>query len=262
MEQAITLTSRSGHRTAAILATPAGRTDQLAILCHGFLSHKNSTTNKALTPTLVDQGIAVLRLDFFGTGDSEGPFECITVTEAVNQASAALDHAASMGYGRLGLMGSSFGGLVAILAAGGWTERGSRLAALALKCPVPDFPEMLRLEFGVEGMERWKATNEIPNVTGGPDPIRLRYGFYEDCLAHDAFKAAAAIQASTLIVQGEQDEYVPLHQSRRLLEALNGKKRLEILPGADHGFTRGEDFRTMTKLLADWMITHVSSHPG
>jgi len=94
-------------------------------------------------------------------------------------------------------------------------------------------------------------------VTGGPGLVKLRYRLYEDALRYDAYKAAEAITAPTLIVQGECDELVPLHQSRRLLDALPGGKRLDLLPGADHGFTKGDDFRKMTTAIADWMREHV-----
>jgi uncharacterized protein len=50
---------------------------------------------------------------------------------------------------------------------------------------------------------------------------------------------------------------VPLHQSRRLIDAIRGDTRLEVLTGADHGFTKGEDFRRMTTMIADWMTAHV-----
>jgi dipeptidyl aminopeptidase/acylaminoacyl peptidase len=93
---------------------------------------------------------------------------------------------------------------------------------------------------------------------GGPARIKLRYAFYEDCLQHIAYAPAASITAPTLIVQGDKDEHVPLHQSRRLYDALRVEKRLEILPGADHQFTKAEDFRAMTTLIADWLIRHLS----
>ena len=42
-------------------------------------------------------------------------------------------------------------------------------------------------------------------------------------------------------------------------EAIRSEKRLELLPGANHGFTNAEDFRTMTRLQADWLIRHLSA---
>jgi hypothetical protein len=254
MEEALTFEGRHGHWSAGILTAPKARTDRAVLLCHGFLSNKNSTTNKTLTRSLTEQGLATLRFDFFGQGESDGPFENITVTIALGQALAALDLLVARGYTRIGLIGSSFGGLIALLAA----SKKPDIACLALKCPVADFAEVLRLEFGEAGMARWKTHHEIPDVTGGPKPVRLRYALYENCLEYDGYEAAADIKVPTLIVQGEKDELVPLHQSTRLMSALQGKRQLEILHGADHGFTKGEDFKKMATLLHDWMVKHLN----
>lgn len=254
MEQSLTFHDPLGHRIAAVLTTPARPTDGVAVLCHGFLSNKNSTTNKWLTRLLIERGLATFRFDFFGQGESAGPFAEITNTLAVGQAMTAIDLMRQKGFRRIGLMGSSFGGLVAILTAAQRTD----VACLALKCPVVDFAEELRLEFGKDEMARWKATDTIPNIMGGTDRLPLRYAFYEDSLNRIAYEPARAITAPTLIVQGDQDEHVPLHQHRRLYEALAGPKRLELLPGADHQFTKGPDFTRMTTLIGEWLATHLA----
>jgi pimeloyl-ACP methyl ester carboxylesterase len=254
LEETLTFSDRHGHNIAAILNTPDGPTKRIAVLCHGFLSGKNSTTNKTLTRLLNEWGLATFRFDFLGQGDSDGPFEKLTTTLAVQQVQAALDLVTARGYDRIGLVGSSFGGLVAILTA----AQRRDIACLALKCPVVDFAEELRLTLGPEELARWQTTNTIPNILGGPDRVRLRYDFYEDCLGQIAYEPAERITAPTLIVQGEQDECVPLHQSQRLHNALNGPKRLDLLPSADHQFTRGEDFRQMTTSISDWLVTHLT----
>jgi pimeloyl-ACP methyl ester carboxylesterase len=254
VEERLSFVDPSGHRVASILAVPEGSTDRIVVLCHGFLSGKNSTTNKTLTRMLTERGIATLRFDFFGQGDSQGPFEALTNTLAVGQTLSALDLVRQKGYRRVGLMGSSFGGLIAILTAAQRTD----LACLALKCPVVDFAEELRLEFGEAEMGRWKATDTVPNIMGGTDRVALRYAFYEDCLRHIGYEPARSITAPTVIVQGDQDEHVPLHQSRELYEALQVKKHLEMLPGADHQFTKGEDFKHMTIVIADWLTGYLT----
>jgi dipeptidyl aminopeptidase/acylaminoacyl peptidase len=242
-----------GHRVSSILTTPDSGTERIAVLCHGFLSSKTSSTNNTLTRMLIERGIATFRFDFFGQGDSSGPFEEITTTLAVGQTLAALDLVKQQGYRRIGLMGSSFGGLVSILTA----AQRADLACLALKCPVVDFAEELRLAFGQEELARWKATDTIPNIMGGSERIALRYAFYEDCLRRIAYDPARSITAPTVIVQGDQDEHVPLHQSRRLYDALQVEKHLELLPGADHQFTKREDFTQMTAVIADWLTEHL-----
>lgn len=253
MEESLTFHDRHSHTIAAILSTPDRPTTSLAVLCHGFLSNKNSTTNRTLTRLLNEQGLATFRFDFFGHGDSDGPFELLTTTLAVHQAEAALDLVTAKGYTRIGLVGSSFGGLVAIHT----TAQRHDIACLALKCPVVDFAEELHLTFGPDEFMRWHATNTVPNIMGGPDRVRLHYAFYEDCLKQIAYGPAERITVPTLIVQGEQDESVPLHQSKRLYDALGGPKRLDLLPGADHQFTHGEDFHQMTTSISEWLASHL-----
>ncbi len=255
MEARLTFQDQKGHRISAVLSRPAQPSDAAAVLCHGFLSSKDSTTNKTLTRLLNEKGIATFRFDFFGQGESDGCLEDITTSLAVGQADAAVALVRSHGFEKIALVGSSFGGLVSILTA---ARRGD-ITCLALKCPVVDFAEELRLEFGSDELVRWQSTDTVPNFMGGTERVRLKYRMYEDCLRNIAYGPAAGIVAPTLIVQGVCDELVPLHQSERLLEALQGPKRLDLLPAADHQFTRGEDFRTMTTAITDWLVRYLAS---
>ena len=281
MEQAVTFQDPAGHAVSGILASPPHGSDRLAVLCHGFLSNKNSHTNLALTERLLSQSIATFRFDFFGQGESEGPFERITVSLAVSQALAALDLMYTKNYRKLALVGSSFGGLVALLAAAklsshppdrplASTEQGvprtprrapsSSLSCLALKCPVPSFPEMLNSEFGKDGMARWKESDTIPNVVpGGSGRIKLSYAFYEDSLRYCGYDAAKDVTVPTFIVQGAQDEYVSPRQILRLSESLGGPNCVAWVPDADHQFSKPEDFQTMTTLLSNWVADHLSA---
>jgi uncharacterized protein len=261
LEQALRFTDPSGHQISGILTNPTGGTDRLAVLCHGFLSNKNSATNRALTGMLLPQGIATLRFDFFGHGDSEGPFEKLTVGIAVQQTLAALGLAGSHGYRKISLVGSSFGGLVAILATGQLdTEAAGAfgLTCLALKCPVSDLAAMLREEFGTTEMRQWQRTNTIPNITGGPGRIPLLFSFYEDCAHHVAYEAPQAMTLPTLIVHGNADECVPVAQSLRLQKFLGGNTSLVVLAGADHHFSQPGHFREMTGHIGRWIVDRLN----
>jgi hypothetical protein len=138
-----------------------------------------------------------------------------------------------------------------------FSAQRTNLTALALKCPVSDFAEMLRGEFDPTVMAKWRATGTIPNVTGGGGRIRLPFSFYEECRRSVAYHAATAVTVPTLIVHGDCDEYVPLAQSRRLASSLAGRASLVVLPGADHFFSTAAHFREMTTLLSQWMIDHL-----
>lgn len=240
-------------QTSAILSEPQNNASTIVILCHGFLSNKDSRTNIRLTDLLIPKGISTLRFDWFGMGESSGSFADITVTACQSQLESLLEEVKKRGYRDIGLIGSSFGGLLAILVAAHHPE----LFALGLKCPVPDFPEMLDVEFGKDGIAKWKQTNTIPNVTGGSEPVPLNFEFYKNCQKFNAYVQAEHITTPCLIVHGKQDELVPFHQIERLEESLAGEKQLHLLEEADHHFGKPEDFRIMSIALADWMVNHV-----
>ena len=220
----------------------------LVILCHGFMSSKASRTNQTLTEKLVARGISACRFDFFGHGDDKRPFEEITLTACIRQIAAVVDWAASQNrHKRIGLMGSSFGGLAALLAA----SRRPEIDRIGLKCPVSDYPPIWRTRLGEAGMADWRARGRLAFLT--PEGrARLRYTFFDDLLRHDAYRAAADIGAPVLIVHGDADTDVPAAQSRRLHAALTTRKRLQILSGADHAFSKPEDFDRMIGLLFNW----------
>ncbi len=253
VETALTFVNESGFSTSAILTEPRQRTNLAVILCHGFLSDQNSRTNRRLTELLVSQGIATCRFDWYGMGENQRHFSCLTLKQCQEQLDAAFRTLSDRGMTRLGLVGSSFGGLLAILTA----PKQPHLHALGLKCPVVDFPEVLRLEFGPEAMARWQSTHHIPNIIGDGAPIPLHYTFYEELLTYDVYETLSDIQAPTLVVHGEQDDLIPRVQIDRLIEKLNSSSRLQLIHDADHQFGRPEDFRIMTNSLSQWMVEHL-----
>ena len=71
VETSVTFLSSSGLSTPAMLTKPSPPTNLGVILCHGFLSDKNSRTNRRLTELLVPRRIATLRFDWYGMGESQ-----------------------------------------------------------------------------------------------------------------------------------------------------------------------------------------------
>lgn len=253
VETPLNFLSSSGLLTPAILAEPSTPTHLGVILCHGFLSDKQSRTNRRLTELLIPQGITTLRFDWHGMGDTREHFSTMSLKQCEDQLDAAFQTLEEHGVTRLGLVGSSFGGLVAML----FAHKQHTLQVLGLKCPVVDFPEVLRLEFGPEAMEHWKSTNHIPNIVGGGSLVPLHYDFYEECRTYDAYAAISRIQVPTLVVHGDQDDLIPRSQIDRLMATLNSTKQCTMIEGADHQFGRPEEFRLMTHHLSQWIIQHL-----
>ncbi len=253
MEMDMELEAVPGEKTSAILTTSKKGSQRVVLLCHGFMSSKESQTNRELTRHFLPRDIATLRYDLFGHGESGGPFEALTLTRCLLQMKGVLHWLKEAGFTRIGLVGSSFGGLIAIHAA---AEHPGFLG-LALKCPVSNYPAIWRDRLGEGGMKNWQESGTLSLAT--PEGRgRLEFAFYEDLLRYDSYKKASSLQIPTCIVHGDADEYVPITQSRKLLENLSSKKKMVVIPGANHDFSRPDDFEKMIAQISGWMIQRLS----
>lgn len=107
------------------------------LICHGYAGTKVGRYRMyvRLSEALAKAGIASLRIDFRGCGDSEGSFSDATFEGQVADAHLALKNLlANEGIlsDRVGLLGRSMGGLVAIAVA----RRYGNIKSLGLWCPV------------------------------------------------------------------------------------------------------------------------------
>jgi dipeptidyl aminopeptidase/acylaminoacyl peptidase len=254
MLEKIFFKSSAGTGICGILSgpVPTGKVPA-AVLCHGFATGKDSRTYVRLEKILNDAGVAALRFDFFGHGESGGDLADITVSEAADEAVRALAFMRSRGYVPLGLMGSSFGGLAAVLAAAGTPD----LACLALKSPVSDYLARLIADRDGQSLESWRSRGSIALTDDEGSALRLNYSFYEDAEAARGYDVAPRISAPALIVHGAADETVPVNQSRRMASVLP-RGRLVIVPGADHRYSREKDFEIMLERISGFLIRHLT----
>ncbi len=218
-------TTKDGNRICGI--HHEGTHPSLVILWHGFRSNKDSTTNRAIEPLLLGEGIGVLRADFYGHGESFGKFEDVTITEAVEDVCASVGWARKRGYKRIGLLGSSFGGLACLIAASKVS-----VEALGLRCPV-----IQKMGDTIsDDPKQWKKKKflDLEKIDG--KGARLSYSFYEDAQQWDGFALARKVACPTLIIHGDADTIVPCEDSKHIAKLLQDSE-IYIIKGADHRFS-------------------------
>jgi pimeloyl-ACP methyl ester carboxylesterase len=204
------------------------------------MSSRESQTHRTLTERLNARNVATLRFDFVGHGANRSPLTELTTTRCLQQVDGAIGWLKREGYSRIGLVGSSFGGWVAMRAA----ARHPNLFALGLKCPVVDYPPLWERRLGATGMEQWRESGVMTFAT--PDgKARLSYAFYEDLLLYPIAPVAVAIKSPVIIFHGQADEDVPATQSQHLASLLSSPIQLTLLPNADHEFSNPDDFSAL-----------------
>jgi len=119
MKEKIFFKNSKGNKLCGILSNPTSKKEKpIIILCHGFSTSKEGRTYVRLEEILNDNGISTFRFDFFGHGESEGKFEEVTTFESVDDIHNAIKFLKKSGYIKIGLVGSSFGGMASIIEAG------------------------------------------------------------------------------------------------------------------------------------------------
>ena len=246
MKEKLHFKSSKGTRLWGILSNPTdNRVKPVIILCHGFSTSKDGRTYVHLEEILNKQGISTFRFDFFGHGESEGPFEEITTSEAVDDVLNAIEFLKESGHAKIGLVGSSFGGMASILAA----SQSDALYILALKSPVSDYKSMAHTRRSDQEIRDWKEKGFVELDSENNEERRLNYTFYEDAEKIDAYGACEKIKVPALIVHGEADETVPVEQSRKAASLIENC-RLEIIEGCDHTYSNPDHFERLLNLIS------------
>ncbi|MFP4081912.1 MAG: alpha/beta hydrolase family protein [Candidatus Aminicenantes bacterium] len=252
MKEKLFFRNSQGLRLWGILSNPTSQKERpVIVLCHGFFRSKDGRTYLQLEKILNSHNISTFRFDFFGHGESEGKFEDITISEAVDNVWKAVQFLKESGWGKIGLFGSSFGGMAGLIAA----SKTDDLYVLALKSPVSDYGALLTSSARQEEIKVWreKGYTILTDVEG--KKRRLNYSFFRDSANIQGHKAAEKIRIPTLIAHGSKDVTVPLKQSQKTASMISDC-RLEIIEGADHIYSQPEHFQKMLDLVSDFIIQH------
>jgi len=179
---------------------------------------------------LARAGLASLRFDFYGSGESAGEFREMSLTGEIADGRAAvafLRGQEGIDPQRVGLLGLSLGGLVAATLAPSVTAK-----ALVLWSAVA---HTARLRDMVK-----KSAKRIPGKPGAHefDTREISPRLVEDVSKFEPIRHLARFKGPTLIVHPENDEVISVSHARDFFWAAGADaKELAIIPGADHVYS-------------------------
>ena len=165
------------------------------IYLHGFASSARSTKAGYFADRFREHGIQLRCPDF-----NEPEFETLTVSRMLDTVGRELVRTSEPSV----LIGSSLGGMLAILGAAAFPTRVARLVLMA---PAVMFAKPGHHILTPERIDEWRRRGALPFFHYGYNEERLlNYGFYEDSVRYDAFDAR--FEQPTLIFQGLRDASV------------------------------------------------------
>jgi pimeloyl-ACP methyl ester carboxylesterase len=190
----------------------------------GYASDMEGAKALALDSFAEERGLAMLRLDYSGTGSSGGQFEDGTLELWLEEALAALDRLTG---GPLVVIGSSMGGWIALHLAQRRPERVQSLVGIAA---APDFTEW--------GAERNR--DYLPAI------------FRESGRKLSLLDREIAIDCPVRLIHGEADGDVPLDIAFRTMRALRSADvQVTVIKGGGHRLSEPHEIDTILSAVAE-----------
>ena len=223
-----------------------GQQCPMVVFCHGFGGTKEGPLFELITDSLQKHGIASIRFDFNGHGESEGKFEEMTVPNEINDAKKVIEYVRDLRYvSKIALVGHSQGGVVASMTAG---ELDSDISAVVLMAPAA----VLR-DDAIRGSTFGKQYNPLdpPEYVELWGPQRLGRNYIKTAFSLPIYETAANYHGPALIIHGNGDRIVPYTYGLRFHQQWKGSEYV-LQEYFDHGFSQNI-YRT-TDIVSDFLL--------
>lgn len=243
----VTFAGALGDRLVGRLDLPQGEPRAYALFAHCFTCSKDLKAVAWLSRTLVERGLAVLRFDFTGLGESEGDFADSNFSSNLEDLHAAADFLRREHRAPSILIGHSLGG-AAVLAMAEKVPEAVAVATIGAPADTSHLRDGLLAPAVAEVEERGEA-----EVRLGGRSFRVKRQFLEDIAVSPVRARLARLHKALLILHSPVDEIVDVDHARRIYQTAQHPKSFVSLDDADHLLSRQRDARYAAEVLATWV---------
>jgi dipeptidyl aminopeptidase/acylaminoacyl peptidase len=245
-----------GRMIPATVCLPRGQpgdTFPAVVMLHGTGSNRDEVSKayKMLAPYLAQSGIASIRFDFAGHGDSKDDYIEYCYSSGASDAVACaefLKNLKAVDAERIGIMGWSQGGAVAIHAA---------VCSPAFKALLTWAAALDMFDFFSSHYEEAKAKGFAKINLGWRPPFNLSLQWFEEAKNISLRDELKLYKGPVLAIAGSADTTVPLGDLDDIVANAGGADKGKLLiDGADHTFWlfTGDlsKFNELKEITAEW----------
>ena len=249
--ESIQFTNSSGDHLAARLDQPDGHDPEAFVLfAHCFTCSKNLRAVGNISRALTDRGLAVLRFDFTGLGESEGDFADTNFSSNIADLVAAADYLATNYASPRILVGHSLGG-AAVLQAAHRIDSVQAVATIGAPCDPKHVGHLLedsRAEIEATGKAR---------VTLAGRSFTIKKQFLDDLEETRMQEVIRSLNRALLIFHSPLDNTVGIDNAARIFQDAKHPKSFISLDQADHLLTDEADSRYVGTVLTAWARKYI-----
>ena len=243
--QNVVFENNSGQSLSGILDLPDAPPVAYALFAHCFTCSKNLKAATNIARSLNDAGIAVLRFDFTGLGQSEGEFSDTNFSSNVEDMLAAVDFMNREYAAPSILIGHSLGGTAVLQAA---PAVNSAVAVATIGSPSEPVHVARMFSDSKDTLsEQGEAT-----VNLGGRPFLMKQQFLDDLEQQDLQSSIGSLRKALLVMHAPLDNIVEIDNASELFAAAKHPKSFVSLDDADHLLSQEADSRYAGRVLAAW----------
>lgn len=243
----------SGLKLSALLEVPDASQSikAYALFAHCFTCGKDIAAASRISRALTREGIAVLRFDFTGLGNSDGDFANSNFSSNVDDllsAAAALERdykAPAL------LIGHSLGGAAVLSAA----DRLPSVKAIAT-IGAPSNAAHVEHLFAEQTDTIEQLGEAVVQI--GIRQFTIRKQMLDDFREHASTQAIGRLQKALLIFHSPIDKIVPVDEAALIYQAARHPKSFISLDDADHLLSRKEDAEYVARTLSAWASRYIA----
>jgi putative redox protein len=243
-----------GQQLAGLIDLPMGEPLFYGVFAPCFTCTKESHAAHKVCRALTGCGVAMLRFDITGLGESEGSFADTNFSTRILDIIAACEALAEACQPPKLLIGHSISGTAALVAA-------PKISSLQLMATLgaPSDPSHVVAGLRRQGLITIKGDMAEMIIAGRK--IIVRKQMVEDMDAHVMDKAMAALNKKLFVFHAPHDEIVPYHHAQDIYDHAAGDKELiPLSESATHLLERGsEDANFLAETLHSWFDLHLKA---
>jgi putative redox protein len=243
--EAVAFDNGRGDRLAARLERPATDVRGFALFAPCFTCGKDHLATVRISRRLAELGIAALRLDFTGLGESGGEFGRAGFSDHVEDLVAAAEFMGSRAEAPSLLVGHSLGGAAVIAAA---SRIASAKAVVTIGAPF-DVEHVLQ-HFG-PALSEIETEGQAEVILAGRE-FEVSQEFIAETRGHDQAARLAELDRALLVMHAPTDAVVGIDNAGEIFQAARHPKSFVSLDGADHLLSRAADADYAADIISAW----------
>ena len=244
-----------GEKLSALLDLPLGTPMAYALFAHCFTCGKDNLAAKRIAERLAIHGIAVLRFDFTGLGNSEGEFANTHFSSNVDDLVAAADHLRKTYSAPAILIGHSLGGAAVLTA----SHRIVEVRAVVTIAAPYDPSHVIGLF--KQHVDKIREQGEVEVALAGR-PFRIKREFLDDVAEKKLNECIANLRKALLVFHSPTDDLVGIENASHIFGAAKHPKSFVSLDGADHLLSQKSDAVYVANVIAAWAERYLDKPPA